>query len=169
MKHERLWTDLLNEVYNDNGGNISACKRSLESEERLVEVLNKSFSNDQFKPFSDEYFEKKRKLFNLIEKGNEQMKREQVLEKAKESVCGHRVEDYGKPENNFATIARFWEAYLQSAKENGAITISAKDVAIMMALLKVARASSGNNQDNYVDLAGYAACAAEIEESMRGN
>ena len=39
---------------------------------------------------------------------------------------------------------------------------SAKDVAMMLALLKVARIKTGVKGDSYVDLAGYAACAGEI-------
>ena len=39
------------------------------------------------------------------------------------------------------------------------------DVAILMALLKIARVRSGRYKaDNYIDLAGYAACAAEIAD-----
>lgn len=33
---------------------------------------------------------------------------------------------------------------------------------MMMALLKIARAKAGSKPDTYVDLAGYAACGAEI-------
>ena len=40
--------------------------------------------------------------------------------------------------------------------------ITPKDVATMMALLKVARIATGSNPDSFVDLAGYAACAGEI-------
>lgn len=40
--------------------------------------------------------------------------------------------------------------------------ITAKDVAAMMGLLKVARIATGNKADSFVDLAGYAACAGEI-------
>lgn len=40
--------------------------------------------------------------------------------------------------------------------------ITAKDVAAMMGLLKVARIATGFNPDSFVDLAGYAACAGEI-------
>lgn len=37
-----------------------------------------------------------------------------------------------------------------------------KDVAMMMALLKVARIKAGDKADSFIDLAGYAACAGEI-------
>lgn len=45
------------------------------------------------------------------------------------------------------------------------VRFTAKDVAMMMALLKVARIRSGKGTlDCYVDLAGYAACAGELAE-----
>lgn len=46
--------------------------------------------------------------------------------------------------------------------------INAKDVATMMGLLKVARIATGYKEDNFVDLAGYAACAGEIAAAERG-
>ena len=47
----------------------------------------------------------------------------------------------------------------------GDIRIEPHDVAILMALLKIARVRSGRYKaDNYIDLAGYAACAAEIAD-----
>ena len=84
------------------------------------------------------------------------MKRSDILDKAKECVCGQRETDYGSPEDNFNTIAKFWSAYKE-------VKFSADDVAIMMALLKIARLKSGNaTLDSFVDLAGYAACGGEI-------
>ena len=83
--------------------------------------------------------------------------REKVLDRAKACVCGGRQEDYGTPGDNFGLIARLWNTYL------GDCLTDAHDVAIMMALLKIARIKTGRGKmDNYVDLAGYAACAAEI-------
>lgn len=63
--------------------------------------------------------------------------------------------NYGRPENNFALIGKLWEAYTGTR-------YSAKDVAMMLALLKVARIKTGVKGDSFVDLAGYAACAGEI-------
>lgn len=83
------------------------------------------------------------------------MKREEVLAEAKKCVCGDRENDYGTPENSFAKIAALWTAYKE-------IKFSPKDVAMMLALLKVARIHSGDKADSFVDLAGYAACAGEI-------
>lgn len=84
--------------------------------------------------------------------------REKTLTKAISCVCGDRERDYGTPEDNFGTIARLWTVYLDTA-------IAPVDVAMMMALLKVARIKNGGGTgDSFVDLAGYAACGAEIFE-----
>lgn len=85
----------------------------------------------------------------------------------KKCVCGEREHDYGKPEDNFKTIGLLWGVYLRAAHPRlaavmGVNGISAKDVAVMMALLKVARIATGNSPDSFVDLAGYAACAGEV-------
>lgn len=90
------------------------------------------------------------------------MNRLDTLKAAAECVCGSREEDYGRPEDNFAVIAALWTAYTGT-------DVTPKDVAMMMALLKIARAKAGSKPDTYVDLAGYAACGAEISarEQMR--
>lgn len=95
------------------------------------------------------------------------MKRADVLDEAKRCVCGQREQDYGTPEDNFSAIGYFWAVYLRTAHPelskvlplNG---ISAKDVSVMMSLLKVARIATGSSADSFVDLAGYAALAGEI-------
>lgn len=92
------------------------------------------------------------------------MTRKELLEAAAKCVVGDREEDYGAPEQNFERIAAFWRAYL------GIADITAKDVAAMLALLKIARIASGHaKSDNWVDLAGYAACGGEIEASHASN
>lgn len=64
--------------------------------------------------------------------------------------------EYGSPEDNFKTIADFWSVYK-------GVEFTANDVAMMMALLKIARIRTGTaTDDSYVDLAGYAACGSEI-------
>ena len=92
--------------------------------------------------------------------------RETILDAAKRCVCGDREQDYGSPENNFATIAELWQTYLKctSVPPGTEITILPQDVAAMLALLKIARIASGHAKaDNWIDLAGYAACGGEIE------
>lgn len=61
-------------------------------------------------------------------------------------------------EDTFPTIARLWSAYLSKP-------ISESDVCALMILLKAARLSAGySSTDSLVDIAGYAACAAEYLE-----
>lgn len=83
------------------------------------------------------------------------MKRAEILEAARVCVCGEREQDYGTPEDSFAIIGKLWAAYM-------GVDFTPKDVAMMMALLKIARIKNGDKADSFVDLAGYAACAGEI-------
>lgn len=92
--------------------------------------------------------------------------RESILDKAKACVCGDREQDYGSPEKNFQRIASFWGTYLRErcAPPEADVTILPEDVAAMLALLKIARIASGHAKaDNWVDLAGYAACGGELQ------
>lgn len=58
-------------------------------------------------------------------------------------------------EDTFPTIAKLWSAYLSKQ-------VSESDVCALMILLKAARLSAGySSADSLVDIAGYAACAAE--------
>lgn len=92
------------------------------------------------------------------------MTREEILSAAKKCVCGDREQDYGSPERNFQAIANLWEDYL-ATKGHGVVDISPPDVAAMLALLKIARIASGHaKDDNWIDLAGYAACGGELED-----
>ena len=82
--------------------------------------------------------------------------RAEILDAAKAIVTGDREKQYGSPEDNFAVIAEFWTTYIGHP-------ISSEDVAIMMALLKIARIRSGNYKaDSFVDGVGYLSLAAEI-------
>ena len=84
------------------------------------------------------------------------MNRSEILQQAEKMVCGHREQDYGSPENNFEIIAQLWSAYNGHA-------FSAVDVAMMMALLKIARIRTGTmTEDSFVDGCGYLACGGEI-------
>lgn len=81
--------------------------------------------------------------------------RESVLNSAKEIVLGGRDAEYGGPEDSFKTIASFWSAYRGEF-------YSTADVALMLALLKVARLKTNpTHRDSWIDLAGYAACGGE--------
>ena len=88
------------------------------------------------------------------------MTRPEILDTAKKCVCGDREQDYGTPEQNFGTIAQLWTAYK-------GIELTAVDVAIFLSLVKIGRIASGHGKaDNWIDLAGYAACGGEIESAQ---
>ena len=89
--------------------------------------------------------------------------REECLEIALKCVCGEREQDYGSPEDNFAVIADLWADYLLGCGVPLDF-LESHDVAAMLALLKIARIATGHGKaDNWVDLAGYAACGYELE------
>ena len=82
--------------------------------------------------------------------------RAELLDRAKEIVTKERQSEHGAPEDNFVRIASMWQAYL-------GVPVLPHDVANLMILLKVARSrSNSQNKDNWVDVAGYAACASEV-------
>ena len=93
------------------------------------------------------------------------MKRAEILDSAKEIVTKDREEQYGSPEDNFATIAEFWTTYVKTrcVSPEADVNISPADVGAMMILLKTARIAGGSEKaDNFKDIAGYAACAGEL-------
>lgn len=91
--------------------------------------------------------------------------RRSILRDAEKCVVGDRDQDYGSPENSFAVIGKLWGIYLEEkCLRDGQITILPEDTAALMCLFKVARVATGHGKtDNWVDLAGYAACGGEIE------
>lgn len=89
------------------------------------------------------------------------MTRSEILNTAEKCVCGQREQDYGSPENNFQLIADLWGAYYGQK-------FTPVDVAMMMALLKMARIKTGTGtEDSFVDAAGYFACGGEIATNYR--
>ena len=89
------------------------------------------------------------------------MKTRDYLDKAIEITSGAREDSYGNKIKNHCNIASLWSAYL--GKE-----ITARDVSLMMVLLKVARTKMGpHSDDHFVDGAGYMAIAGEISDDNR--
>lgn len=89
------------------------------------------------------------------------IKRE-IGEEAIRIVTGARRAAYGKPENNFERIARFWQAYFENTGRPEA-RITMADVSPLMRLMKEARlCESPDHRDSFVDIAGYALTGAEI-------
>lgn len=79
-----------------------------------------------------------------------------ICQQAADITAGDRQQQNGDKLPNHENIAALWSAYL-------GVPIDAHQAATMMVLLKVARTKLGSfNTDDYVDMAGYAGCAAEI-------
>jgi len=70
--------------------------------------------------------------------------------------------NYGKPEANFERIAARWRVHLKN-RFGVHLPIDGVSVAIMLGDMKTARLENApSHLDSWVDLAGYAACGAEI-------
>jgi len=81
----------------------------------------------------------------------------EFLTEAIKLIGGDRQRDYGDKVKNHDNIAKLWSAYLD-------VKVEAHDVAIMMALLKMARTKLGAvSEDTYIDMAAYSAIAGEIK------
>jgi hypothetical protein len=88
--------------------------------------------------------------------------KQEILDEAGSIVNGARRAAYGKPEDNFARIARYWQVYFENTGR-GEIGITAADVSPMMRLMKEARLNeSPDHRDSFVDIIGYALTGAEI-------
>ena len=83
-------------------------------------------------------------------------KRTEILETAAELISGgERERNYGTPADNFGRIAAGWSVILEK-------DVSAEQVALCMAWLKIARLVNGPHEDSYIDAAAYMALAGEL-------
>lgn len=107
--------------------------------------------------------------------------REEVLELAKSAVLGDRNAQYGEPDQDFKRTAALWNI-LSLARFDAVVAThtasldestlracrwvikdldTAMSVADKMVALKLSRNTHMQKLDNYVDIAGYAACGYE--------
>lgn len=90
------------------------------------------------------------------------MNRQDFINQLGATVLSDRRKTYGPPEKNFEIIAELWNAYWHN---KGAENFAAQDIAVMMVLMKVARLiETPEHLDSWIDIAGYAACGAELVE-----
>lgn len=90
------------------------------------------------------------------------MRASELLGKAAELVCGPRAEQHGDMEWNHHNIALLWTAYC------GGMALDGHGVALMMALLKIARTKTGSfNVDDYIDAAAYIGIAYALKRGQR--
>ena len=84
------------------------------------------------------------------------MKNSDILNIASQLVNNDRNDQHGDMTTNHINIAKLWSAYK-------GVEFTANEVAVMMALLKIARTKIGKvNPDDYVDACGYLGIAGEI-------
>ena len=87
------------------------------------------------------------------------MHRSDILEATRQAVTMDRAATHGSVEDNFINLGAIWSARL-------GVPISAHQVAIMLIDLKTVRAwGNPAHGDNWVDMAGYAACGGECASS----
>jgi hypothetical protein len=71
------------------------------------------------------------------------------------AIIQDRGMDYGHPTDNMSRTARLWSAYLEMPIED-------YQVAMCLALVKVARSMESGKVDNYVDGAAYFAISGQL-------
>lgn len=90
---------------------------------------------------------------------NPNISEESILEAAKYLITKSRREDYREAEKNFEDIARMWSVVLEHE-------VTAEQVGLMMACLKIVRASYRYNDDDIIDAIGYLALTKRIRDVM---
>lgn len=87
-----------------------------------------------------------------------------MLQRAHDTIHGQRQQDYGDKLQNFAQTAMIWQGIL-APKLQVTATITPEDVALLMIALKMSRLSkTPMHEDSWLDIAGYAGCAAILQE-----
>lgn len=71
------------------------------------------------------------------------------------AVIQDRGMDYGHPTDNMCRTARLWSAYLE-------MPISDFQVAMCLAMVKIARSMESAKVDNYIDGAAYFAISGQL-------
>ena len=92
------------------------------------------------------------------------MKRDKVLDTAKELINGQRAKDYGDAFENFSRIAVGWNAIIKEAMgSHGHVT--ERHIALMMDWLKTARLLNDlDKADSWIDKCGYSALGSEFTD-----
>jgi hypothetical protein len=82
------------------------------------------------------------------------MKAYDYLNEAK-AIIQDRGMEYGHPSDNMQRTAALWSSYLE-------MPITDYQVAMCMALVKIARSMETGKTDTYIDLAAYTAIAGQL-------
>jgi hypothetical protein len=82
-----------------------------------------------------------------------------ILQQAEKLIYGDRQKAYGSVSTNFTNIAKGWAVILGSE-------VSAEQVGLCMAWLKIARQVNKPNIDNLIDAAGYIGCVEKVQKGL---
>lgn len=84
-----------------------------------------------------------------------------ITREAERIVYGDREETYDAPDKNFQKIALIWSGILD-------IEVTPEKVGLCMIGVKMARESHKHQEDNLVDICGYALCIDRVHEEEKG-
>jgi hypothetical protein len=91
----------------------------------------------------------------------------EIAAKASDLVGGDRAKQHGDKTENFNSIAAIWSGTLTAAGITLSRPLDGHDVCNLMEAMKIARRYTGQfNIDDYIDGAGYSACAGEIRRKQ---
>ena len=125
--------------------------------ERLLNYLGRSMGSTNIAPdYSVKPSSEKADEGSEPVSGVNQPVQVDCLEEAGRIVRGSREDTYGPAERNLSRIAEMWSAYLS-------MPLTARQVAVMMVLLKASRDAFKPKHDNMVDICGYAYLADMID------
>lgn len=92
-------------------------------------------------------------------------KRRDILDLAKGIITHDRNKTYGEPEDVFNLISVLWSIYLREITGEEDVYVDPEHVAVMMALMKIARITANpSHRDSWVDAIGYLAIGASMGE-----
>ena len=145
-KEEKVWDYLLKNRQAENAEVAAACDVDIHFVKNLISRIGSENWREEVSLAS---------VVNYYERAD-------ILDIAKEYVTKDRAADHGDMEDNFRTIAAYWNTHL------GLIDfIKPQDVAVMMTLLKLARIKQNEKHiDNWVDACGYMACGGEVVSNL---
>ena len=94
------------------------------------------------------------------------MSSSKILQEADEIAGESRSRDYGHPKENHERIAGIWNGLLSGILKR---PLTAREAALMMIGLKLAREINTPKRDNLVDICGYVKCIEMIDEATENS
>lgn len=141
-------------------GEIAYCEQT----EGMEWCIRDSDGNLRHRDIGDfELIEGAKKSVDVIE--SDITPRRELLAEADKLVHSDRNATYGEPTQNFQDTAALWNIQFSHKLSE---PFTAEDVAKAMIGLKLARMKAASKYDNWVDIAGYAACGWECETTKEG-